>query len=504
MVQDVLSVRPTARKAGNDVVLQSVPVCSAEEVGKLPRWVYLSLMVAAAGATLGVAAWAVMRTQPDIVLRQVPDGRVFQRNADGRCRVPLSGRYTGKPGAIEVKVTGTDGTVVDWTTLDDAPTGGVFSGQVAVPTGGPYVAHVRCYRRPRSSDSGRTSWYVGALFVFIGQSNADALFYGGAPASPSRPSRQTTDCISWTPGATAGTAEFLDTFHAVTGVPCGALGAARGGTSLTVEAAQALGLDSWLDESPTGAYEQFLRKAAVLGNEFEGVVWIQGEADAHAASDGLYEDYYAGLNLIWSRIKSKLSFPVGSRFVVMATGRTTDDTNGTDSSWSDVRRAQRAWCGATPDAVYAGHAIPFELQDAVHWGPQGRSAAGIRLAQVAGQESVPKEYSGGPQIVGWKQHGSTVDVDIQHKGGTTILPPAGITGFSALDDQGRPIRVTSAVRKDNRTIRLAVRSSKRVKTLRYLYGRNPDIGGYVYDDTDTVSPLEPYDSDHAGWAGAKW
>lgn len=456
------------------------------------------MIAAVSVATAGIAVWALTSTRPEpVVLHEVPDGRVFQRNAADECLVPLAGRYTGDPGVIQVKVTGADGTVVDWTTLDVTPAGGVFSGQVAVPTGGPYAAHVRSSNKPSAVDSGYTRWYVGALFVFIGQSNAGTLFIGGVPVSRSRPSRQTTDCISWTPGATAGTAEFFDTFYSITGVPCGAMGAARGTTSLTKEAAQALSVDSWLDESPGGAYERFLANAALLGNQFEGVVWIQGESDAHAARAGLYGDYYAGLDEIWKRIKTELSFPVGPRFVLVATGRTTDGTNGTDESWSDVRRAQRVWCAATPDAVYAGHAVPFELQDMVHWGPSGRSAASSRLAQAVGKDLGLAEYSTGPEIIGWKQDGSTVEVVIQHQGGTTILPPAGITGFSALDAEGRPIRVISAVRKDSRTIQLALRSSKPVETLRYLYGRNPAIDGYVYDDTEMALPLEPYDSDHA-------
>lgn len=100
----------------------------------------------------------------------------------------------------------------------------------------------------------------------------------------------------------------------------------------------------------------------------------------------------------------------------------------------------------------------------------------------------------GPQITGWKQTGTKIDVPLLHDGGTDFTPTTGITGFTALDAAGNALPVESAVRLHATMIRLMMSAETAVANLRYLYGRNPEVSGIVKDNSALALPMEYYGS----------
>ena len=116
---------------------------------------------------------------------------------------------------------------------------------------------------------------------------------------------------------------------------------------------------------------------------------------------------------------------------------------------------------------------------------------GYRVAQtvlfVLGEET----YHRGPAIAGAKQIDSrTIDVRIEHRGGTDFTPLSDMTGWEVLsNDIASPL--TRVFRHDPQTIRIELERPVAQKTvIRYLYGAMPDTVRPVVDNSAMSLPLE--------------
>jgi hypothetical protein len=82
-------------------------------------------------------------------------------------------------------------------------------------------------------------------------------------------------------------------------------------------------------------------------------------------------------------------------------------------------------------------------------------------------------------------------VTIIHRGGGDFTPDSGITGFGVLDDDSL-VGIVRADKVDQTHIRLTLsRPVAGTGSLRYLYGKAPDVAGPVRDNTPLRLPLEP-------------
>ncbi|TKT90473.1 sialate O-acetylesterase [Dyadobacter frigoris] len=108
---------------------------------------------------------------------------VYQRELNGSATVTISGSYALAMDKIEVHATpvaANQGTEINWTTLQDKPSGGVFSGTLRL-TGGWYKLEVRGSKNGvligNSATISRTG--VGEVFIISGQSNAQGMIDHG-------------------------------------------------------------------------------------------------------------------------------------------------------------------------------------------------------------------------------------------------------------------------------------------------------------------------------------
>ena len=128
------------------------------------------------------------------------------------------------------------------------------------------------------------------------------------------------------------------------------------------------------------------------------------------------------------------------------------------------------------------------------WQPLSTQAylkMGYRVAQtvlfILGEET----YHRGPSIAGAKLiDPRTIDVRIEHRGGTDFSPVSGITGWEVLaNDTSVPL--TKVFRHDPQTIRIVLERPLAQKTMiRYLYGAMPDATHPAVDNSGMSLPLE--------------
>lgn len=104
---------------------------------------------------------------------------VYQRETNGSANVTISGSYSIPVDKIEVRATpiaDSQGQPIDWTTLQDKPTGGVFSGVINI-SGGWYKIEVRGLKGGImiGNIDNISRLGVGEVFVISGQSNAQGM-----------------------------------------------------------------------------------------------------------------------------------------------------------------------------------------------------------------------------------------------------------------------------------------------------------------------------------------
>jgi Carbohydrate esterase, sialic acid-specific acetylesterase len=107
-----------------------------------------------------------------------PDTRaIFQRNNTNQCPVYIAGNYTSFADKVEARavprlMTPTQGTLINWTTIQANPSNGYFYGSLTV-SGGWYDIEVRCWNGTTLLGTATVQRIgVGEVFVIAGQSNA--------------------------------------------------------------------------------------------------------------------------------------------------------------------------------------------------------------------------------------------------------------------------------------------------------------------------------------------
>jgi hypothetical protein len=107
-----------------------------------------------------------------------PDSRaIFQRNNSNQCPVYIAGNYTSFADKVEARaiprpMTPTQGTLVNWTTIQTNPANGYFYGNLTI-WGGWYDIEVRCWNGTTLLGTASVQRIgVGEVFLIAGQSNA--------------------------------------------------------------------------------------------------------------------------------------------------------------------------------------------------------------------------------------------------------------------------------------------------------------------------------------------
>jgi len=403
----------------------------------------------------------------------------------------VSGTYTGTVVAVQARIVddGTDTEVVTWTTIDAAPSAGNFSGNITIPSGGPYNIDVRFSNDTLTIDNGANGFLVGANVLFIGQSNAVQMFTVGSGQVPDSKLRHWTNSGGWiVPTAVMnGGVGFGNKYIADSGVPVGMLVAASGGTGLTAFSDPT---NNWETYASSPYAAPLTSYANALGSDgIEAVFWSQGEKDGQEGETET--NYKAALIDLISQIRTDFdnSSDEASLPVIVAELISTTAGTATDDSWQAIKNAQRGAVNDVSD-TYLLTATDLVRADSLHLTAASYTIYGQRLAQITGFINGDVGYYHGPQISGYIANSSTeTDIKLTHSAGNDFTPISAITGFRVLD-AGTPEVISAVVRVDATTIRLTHGAVAGALTADYLYGKDPGIASLVIDNSGLNLPLE--------------
>jgi hypothetical protein len=434
---------------------------------------------------------------PAIAVTDFEAGRIFQRkglSAD----IVVSGTYTGLLEAIEARVVrdSTFEEIVPWTVIESSPRNGIFVGILPdVPQGGWYNIQVRSTQDHSVSARGAHKWGVGMLVACLGQSNMKEWFYTGTSLSAHALLRKFSGSGWSAPGRRGNAAiAFGNRIIDRLGIPVGLLDYSVNGSGLRKEADWGTGY--WEDTAPGSIYNRFITGLTAVGGALESVIWIQGEADA--ARGTVTEDEYR--TSLTSFIKNQLrtdihngsdreSLPI---LLVMMIKR----PGGKDEPHQAIRNAQKQVAENVKNCYLAATTLDLKNQGRQHLTSDAYMILGRRVAQTVLYILGLETYYRGPTVADVKRlDNRTIDIVIQHRGGTDFTPRSGITGWEVLSN-GSPVPIAEVHRRDSQTIRIFLKDplAEKAKIL-YLCGAMPDSTRPVLDNSAMRLPLEECQSE---------
>jgi hypothetical protein len=431
---------------------------------------------------------------PSIDLNDFANGRIIQRK-HRRADIVVSGTYTAPMEAIEARVVkdGTFEAVVAWTVIDASPRNGIFVGTLTdVPQGGWYNLQVRSATHPEISIQGTHKWGVGMLVGCLGQSNMKEWFYTGTDLK-AHPLLRKFNEKGWSGLGKQGNAAiaFGNKIIDRLGIPVGLLDFSKNGSGLRKEADWGTGY--WEDTAPGSIYHRFVSGVSETGGAIEFVVWIQGEADA-ARGTVTGEEYATSLERfitlqVRADIANSSDFEDLPFLIVMMIKR----PGGKDKPHQAIRDAQKYVSETVTNSYLAATTLDLKNHGRQHLAPKAYISLGHRVAQSILHLLGKETYHRGPRVTHVTQiDNQTIDIRIQHNGGSDFTPASGITGWEVLT-RGAPIPIAEVVRHDPQTVRIRLGRPLNDKAeIRYLYGAMPDVTHPVLDNSPMSLPLEEY------------
>lgn len=452
-----------------------------------------ALVTSASPVVASPTATVAFELAGTITLTEPTNDKVYPRVVSTNNRShTVAGTFTGTAISIEARIVddGTNDEVVAWTAIESSPTGGTFSGNITIPSGGPYNIDVRFSNDYATVDNGANNFLVGAVVLFVGQSNSERMFTDGSGQTPNAKLRWHTNTVNWgVPTAVMnGAIGFGNKFVTDSGgVPVGLLEYAAGGTGLT----------TFSDATtPWEAYASAPYASAVAGTDqaigsdgLELIFWSQGESDGIAGeSEANYLaaeiDLISRMRTDFANASNQTNLPV-----VIAELLTTSDVTATDATWQAIKNAKRENASTIADC-YLLTATDLARADTYHLTNANYIIYGQRLAQIASFINGDVSYYHGPRIAGHTANSATeTDIRLTHSGGADFTPTTAITGFRILD-AGTPETISAAIRVDATTIRLTHGTVAGALTADYLYGKAPTIATLVIDNSGLNLPLE--------------
>ncbi len=484
------------------------------------------LLFAACVLTMSIYIFAACAPTPsDLALNSVADGRIFQRNDANQYDLAVEGTYYEviMPQTIQACVVweGTTTIVVDWTTIEASPAGGVYSGFInGVPQGGWYQIQVRLDEDNETIITGPNKFGVGIIIACTGQSHIDRWFdrsYGAGAPPANDLTRMYRHALGlqagplwkgWQPVTGMGAIVFANKLNEITGVPVGLLDYGVQGASLWQSNSLFMIFGWWLEDDSglfpaADNYAEFKAGLSSIDNKIETLLWIQGHTDAMKRET--QERYKQGLDEILDMMRIDMEAPDLPIFIslvprqgeALGPGTTTPDEN-----IQAIRDAEVQKC--LEDAnTYLGCTtmdLAIRVGDNVHHTPESQAIQAERLAQAVLHvilDGGDYTYHRGPQIIGYEiVDATTIDIHITHSGGTDITPLTDIQGFEVAGTGAGEL--TNAARYISDIIRLTISgNTASVTGITYLYGGNPGdqdlysfVSGYVHDNSPLALPLE--------------
>lgn len=436
-----------------------------------------------------VAALAPAAPTESISLTDADSYSVVQRVGTSGS-LTISGSYAGTPTSIQARIVqhGTSTEAVTWTTIVASPSGGTFSGSLSgIPQGGWYNVQVRFSNNTLIVANGANRFGIGAIFAVIGQSQGVRWFSDGTAVAPNALLVQ-RNSAGWAARTSTGNGAntFGNSMIAALGgtVPVALLAYAVGATALNIDAAGAAGY--WINTAAGSPWALFATGLTAAGGKLEGAVWMQGEQDGY--SNLVSEATYAtDLATICARLRTA----TGQSVLPVAISPLANYTNAgpTAASWEGIRRAQ-VTVGGQSNNTLAAFNQDIPLVDGVHYTTTGYTTHGTRAARAMRSALGLSSYARGPAIANaLLASGTSVEVNLTHRGGTDFTPASAITGFEVLDGGGSGQTISAAVRTTATKITLTLSAPITSGSLRYQYGATPTVTSPVVDNGTDTLPL---------------
>lgn len=466
----------------------------------------------------------VIRGIQNLITADLGDHQVIQRNiGTSEGTVNVEGTFKHSDVAhIEAQVVDftTGNTIVAWREIPIERANSHFSGTITVPQGYWYRLMVRALS-DTNTELGRTNgtnpWGVGINILCIGQSNmvgngsihtyhsldsdmaglycnerkwkkfADPYDSGGL--------RTNIDYDSWI-GVSMIPYLLNSLAQSLPGIPIGIIPAAKGSTPLHgTEKTCWLYRDEANHSNSDNLYGNSIAKAQAAGG-VELIIMHQGETDA--TNSVSTEQYMADLKTLLSHYREDLYPKVPIFFCQLARSFTPiSEKKRTDTTMQAIRSAQML-SDDPPNMFLAASCIDVSVRpNDDHYFQDAYDTIGARIGNCIAYYYGKSKYYRGPYIASAKlsTDRKSIDLLISHRGGNDLIPESGITGFEVLGSSGVVLNITSVVKIDPTKFRINLGVSATIPSgpmsLRYLYGKSPNITGVVHDNSSLQLPLEP-------------
>lgn len=388
------------------------------------------------------------------------DLRVYQRVGMAKT-LSIGGTCAGNPSAIQARVVDatTLAEVTAWATVATNPAGDVWTGQISVPQGSWYKIQVRDGGNFALSAQSSNKFGVGIVMALIGQSNMvnfneTSFGFAGYPLShPSvvefeplnsptfRKLGRLTSGTYYAPGTVAsvyganytnsggfqgdGYVFLMNIMADELGVPVAAFERAAGGQAIS----------TWMSGQPN--WTTFTNTLTAAGGDCEIAIWYQGESNSGTSKASMLSSLatlHGQLHTATGRDSSNFHFGIVSLGPASAAS---SYSGSSDTKIGVTRSAHVEYANNTAGAFYVTGMQDVATSDGIHVNAEGYNRAGRRwpksvVARLKGQMKC------GPRITSATRSGTTVTVNLQHTGGTSLMDGAGgtgtaLTGFQFFD-----------------------------------------------------------------------
>lgn len=478
----------------------------------------LALVSAAAAPEVPIGTGATVLTLTDIDKNMRP----YQRDAAGGYDMLVAGTSDGTaPVQARAIDADTGAVVVDWSTVA-TPADGAYAGRLRCPGRiQAYKLEVRDSVNTNLKQTGVNRFYVGAHFIWWGQSNAvefpkgtykfplggkGSLEYSGGtfkrsgkildtylPNQLSTLNGNTRNTYPGSPPQQTG-AYIGDGLVYLQNVLSEALGCA---VCITVSALGGQPLSYWA----TGAagWTNLLALLAEIGGDAEGAILYQGEADAGNAATTI-ASYKSQLAARQAQFHAAIPGrnATNFKFGLVSLGSTNAGSSYT-LAMDKVRVAQVDFANTTPGAFLFAANHDAVTSDGIH--VKGASFAHLG---AAGARTVSALYGhgpsgAGPRVVSATRSGAAIALNVQHAGGTALLDGAGgtgaaLTGFRVYDG-ANPATISATAITSPTTIQLTLSAvPSGVVTVDYGLTPAPHAADQISSQVDPVWASAVYDN----------
>ncbi len=384
----------------------------------------------------------------------------------------ISGTYSGitTPTSIEYRIEEFVGgaTVQDWATLDVSPTGGTYSGDVAVPKG-PYYKILTRYSNSTTILAETSRIGFGILAEYAGQSNTEALFGISGTATPLDDTCIFDGTSAWAIPVTQHVAHTLNELAVANGCVVAVYDTSVSASSIS--------------QHLSGGSNDAARTAVLTaaGGELNFMYWGQGEGDT-GGGGGTYQ---ADLGTLYQDILTRTGQSSATLPMFIAQLGRNEGATGGDTGWQAVRSAQTNYAGLTANVYISHQTMDLPMTDGLHRDASGYTMEVLRAADTINSVLLSTADTG-QGVVATSATINGADVEITHdmNGSAAIaLPVNAKDGFEVSEDNFSSLLTINSIATATNVITLTLASAPAGEVkIRSQQGQDPDDTKMPYGD----------------------